>query len=246
MKNRLSPADVIGACALGLWLLFSTAALATENQALFEATYDARIKIAGGKVRMATTRNADGGYTFEYTILPGKLISLFTHGELKETSKFEVVDRRPRTLQYTLINTMGSRPRNAHVTFDWDANTVTGIYKGKPIDFPIPDNAVDRAMLQLVLMADLKNGNLREKYAVYNKDEFIPIFVERIGEESIKVPVGTFSTVVLRHSSADGSQETILWCAKELGYLPVRIQSSDDGSKLLVANLSNITGSPAD
>ena len=59
----------------------------------------------------------------------------------------------------------------------------------------MPENAVDRAMLQLVLMADLKNNNLKEQYSVYSKDEFIPITVEQIGEETVKVPLGTFSTV---------------------------------------------------
>jgi hypothetical protein len=176
-------------------------------------------------------------------VIPGKLISLLTSGELKETTQFEVIDGRPRTLDYTLTNTIGSKPRNGHVTFDWTENSIKGNYKQNIIDIPMPENAVDRAMLQLVLMADLKNDDLKEQYAVYDKDEFIPINVERIGTESVKVPIGTFSTVVLRHSSKDGSSETLLWCAEELDYLPVRIQSSDDGSKVLVANLSTITGS---
>jgi hypothetical protein len=170
------------------------------------------------------------------------LISLFTNGELKETTQFEVIDGRPRTLDYTLINTIGSKPRNGQVTFDWIENSIKGNYKEKTIDIPMPENAVDRALLQLVLMADLKNHNLKEQYAVYNKDEFIPVNVERIGTESITVPIGTFPTVVLRHTSNDGSSETILWCAEKLNYLPVRIQSSDHGSKVLVANLSAING----
>ena len=235
-----------GTCAIALSLLFATATSASESHALFEAVYDAKIKIAGGKVRLATTQNGDGGYTFEYTIIPGKLISIFTSGELKETTKFEVVDGRPRALDYTLLNTIGSKPRNGHIVFDWEGKTVKGNYKEHAIDIPMPENAVDRAMLQLVLMADLKNDALKKQYAVYNKDEFFPVLVERIGEETVKVPIGTFSTIKLRHRSEDGTEETILWCAEELGYLPVRIQANDDGSKVLVANLSVINGSPAD
>ena len=232
------------AATASVWL--TTVASASENHAVFEAVYDAKIKIAGGKVRLAAVQNEDGGYTFDYSVIPGKLIRIFTSGELREITKFEVVDGRPRTLDYTLINTIGSKPRNGHVVFDWSENTVKGNYKEHVIDIPIPENAVDRAMLQLVLMADLKNNSLKEQYAVYDKDEFIPISVKRMGEETIKVPIGTFSTVVLRHTSEDGSSETILWCAKELGFLPVRIQANDDGSKVLVANLSVINGSPGD
>jgi len=247
MKFRFSPTSTLtGVCCTIIALLFTTLASAAESHALFEAVYDAKIKIAGGKVRLATTQNENGDYTFEYTVIPGKLIRLFTSGELRETTVFEVIDGRPRALDYTLLNTIGSKPRNGHVVFDWINNSVKGNYKDRAIDIPMPENAVDRAMLQLVLMADLKNNNLKEHYSIYSKDEFIPITVERVGEETIKVPIGTFSTVVLRHSSEDGSEETILWCAEELGYLPVRIQSNDDGKKVLVANLSVFNGSPAD
>jgi len=226
--------------------LFNFPAVAShkETHALFEAVYDAKIKIAGGQVRMTTMLNENGEYTFEYTIIPGKLIRIFTKGDLKETSIFEVVNGRPRTLDYTLLNTIGSKPRNGHVMFDWSDNTVKGNYKERTIDIPIPENAVDRAMLQLVLMADLRNDNLQEKYAIYDKDEFIPVSVEKIGEEEITVPFGTFSTVILRHANGDASQETLLWCARELGYLPIQFQSNDDGKKVLVAKLISITGSP--
>jgi len=247
MQMRILPANAImGASAILLSLLFAMTASAEESHPLFEAVYDAKIKIAGGKVRLATTKNEDGGYIFEYAVEPGKLIRLFTSGELKETTKFEVIDGRPRALDYTLINTIGSKPRNGHVTFDWTENTVKGNYKEHAIDIPMPENAVDRAMLQLVLMADLKNDNLKEQYAIYNKDEFISVTVERLREETVKVPIGTFSTIVLRHMDAEGSSETLLWCAEELGYLPVRIQSNDDGKKVLVANLSAINGSPVE
>jgi len=246
MKFRFSPTITLsGVCCTIVALLFTTLASAAQSHALFEAVYDAKIKIAGGKVKLATTQNEDGEYTFEYTVIPGKLISLFTSGELKETTKFEVIDGRPRALDYTLLNTVGSKPRNGHVTFDWVENAVKGNYKDQVIDIPMPENAVDRAMLQLVLMADLKNGNLKKHYSVYDKNEFISIAVERIGEESVKVPIGTFSTVVLRYSTEDNSSDTTLWCAEELGYLPVRIQANDDGKKVLSANLSVINGSPA-
>ena len=256
MRFRFFPTGMLtGACTLIL-LLYATGLSASESHApenhapeshaIFEAVYDGKLKkIAGGKVRLATTQNEDGGYTFEYSIIPGKLIRIFTRGTLRETTKFEVVDGRPRALDYTLFNTVGSKPRNGHVVFDWEDGVVRGNYKERAIDIPIPENAADRAMLQLVLMADLRNDNLQEKYAAYDKDEFISILVERIGEETIKTSIGTFSTVVLRYSDEDGSSDTVLWCAEELGYLPVRIQANDEGKEVLVANLSVLNGSPA-
>lgn len=211
---------------------------------VFTATYKAKIKIAGGKVRLTTSQNSDGTYTFNYETIPGKLIRMFTNGDLTETTVFEVIDGRPRTLQYTLINEMGSRPRNGEVRFDWTANRVIGNYKEKSIDTPLPENAVDRAMLQILLMADMRNGELRDRYLAWNKDEFEPMGVERIRRETIELDIGTFETEVLRYWEVNGEAETLIWCADELGYLPVRIEARDEGNKVLEARLSEIQGNP--
>jgi hypothetical protein len=244
-KRLISCGLIALAALIGLAWLMTASATATESHGIFTATYKARIKIAGGKVRLITKRNEDGTYTFSYETLPGKLIRLFTDGELTETTVFEVVDGRPRTLEYTLINTIGSRPRNGHVIFDWEADMVIGNYKEKMVDQPLPDNAVDRAMLQILLMADMRNDNLQSRYAAWDKDEFEPVIVERLGRETVTNSLGTFETVILRYSNADGSSSTRLWCAEELGYLPVRIEASDEGSKVLDARLSEIEGNPA-
>jgi len=244
MSSNTPATKLLAAMALlAASICLSSTALASEEHAIFEAVYDAKIKIVSGQVRLATHENDGGDYTFEYSVVPGALIKMLTSGELSETTQFDVVDGRPRTLDYTLINTVGSKPRNAHVTFNWDSDSVTGNYKDRKIDIAIPENAVDRAMLQLLLMADLRNDNLQDEYAIYDKDEFVPVFVERIGEETIKTDLGTYTTVKLRHKSEDGSSESVLWCAEELGYLPVIIQGFDEGSKVLEAKLSKLTGS---
>ena len=62
----------------------------------------------------------------------------------------------------------------------------------------------------------------------------------------IETPVGKFSTVVLRYAEEEDTGDTVLWCAGELGYLPVRIRANDEGKEVLVAKLTALTGSPAD
>jgi len=207
----------------------------------FSAVYDAKVKILGGKIEMSTRANDDNEYTFSYEVIPGKFASLFTDGVLKETTKFDLQEGRPRTLHYELVNTIGSNPRNAIVDFDWDNKQVTGSYRKRPVNIEMPPNAVDRAALQALLMADLRNDSLRTEYAIYNKDEFETVLVERKGTETIKVPAGTFSTIILHHKSSDGDSETFLWCAEELGFLPVRIQSKDEGKTVLNARLKTFT-----
>jgi hypothetical protein len=232
-----------------IFLIFyvSLTALAQAQGAYpeFEAVYKAKVKIFGGEARMSTKQESPGAYVFEYSIKPGSFVRLFVKGTMNETSQFTLVDGRPRTNHYVLINTIGKNPRNGEVQFDWERNVVSGNYKDKVIDMPLPENAVDRAMLHIVLMADLRHGDLRESYAVYDKDEFMSISVEKLGEETVKIPLGTYETVILQHTSPDGSAVGKLWCARELGYLPVLMEARDDGSKVFHAKLVELTGLPA-
>lgn len=231
---------------LSILMLFSLTATAKPQQAQpeFEAIYEGRVKIFSGKVNLSVARAPPEGYVFEYSLQPGRLLRLFTKGYMQETSTFSLVDGRPRPNDYTLINTVGKRPRNGSATFDWNQGRLRGQYKNKVIDIPIPATAVDRSLLLLVLMSDLRRDDVREQYAVYDKDEFISVSVTRLGEETITVAAGTYQSEVLRYTSPDGDSTTTLWCATALEYLPVRIETRNGRRKIFQADLAQVSGLP--
>lgn len=231
---------------LSVLILLSLSGIARPQQAQaeFEAKYEGRVKVFSGKVSLSVAQVSAERYVFEYSLQPGRFLRLFTKGYMKETSVFTLVNGRPRPDRYTLINTIGRRPRNGFVTFDWNQGRLRGHYKDKAIDMPIPATAVDRSLLLPLLMSDLQRDEVREIYAVYDKDEFIDVSVTRLGEETITVAAGTYESDILRYASPDDDSTTTLWCATALAYLPVRIETRKGGGKIFQANLTHVSGLP--
>ena len=47
---------------------------------------------------------------------------------------------------------------------------------------------------------------------------------QKLGNEQVKIPAGTFNTVKVRVVRTGNKRETEFWLAKEIDYLPVKIR----------------------
>ncbi|THF63223.1 DUF3108 domain-containing protein [Pseudothauera rhizosphaerae] len=60
-----------------------------------------------------------------------------------------------------------------------------------------------------------------------------PARLERVGEETVQLPIGRLDTLRLRAQAADGSMTIDIWLARNYGMLPVRIRMTDDDGEVL-------------
>lgn len=102
-------------------------------------------------------------------------------------------------------------------------NKVAGSYKGKPYHFTIKNGTQDRASLELMLAQDLSQKKKSLNYQIIGRGEQQEYKFQRIGQEKIKTPAGTFNTVKVRVIRKGGKRDTTFWMAKELGYIPVKV-----------------------
>jgi len=102
-------------------------------------------------------------------------------------------------------------------------NKVSGSYKGKPYNFTIKNGIQDRASLELMLAQDLSQNKARLNYQIVGRGEQIEYIFQRLGQEKLKTPVGTFNTIKVRVVRKGGKRDTTFWMAKELGYMPVKV-----------------------
>jgi hypothetical protein len=204
----------------------------------FEATYIANVKAISGKLRISMEKISDDRYRFSYSVRAGRFWNFFFRGKLEEHSIFEVNDGRPNTLEYELHNTIGSKPRNGEYVFDWADQQVSGWYKGEAVNLPTEPGLIDRSLLQLVLMWDLKNGKLQEEYSILDRDEISHVKVVRVGEEIIQLPSrAKYETVIISRISPDQEDVSTIWLAPMLGYLPVKLAQYTDGEQVFEAEL---------
>ena len=224
----------------GTWPHFALAQAPGLQLDSFEAVYEAKVLLLSGNVRLGVRRDPDGGYFYEYSVQAHRGWDYVFSGVLNETTTFTLDDGRPRPDEYRLLNTMGSRPRNGDYQFDWEQNRILGRYKEPEIDLPIEPDTVDRALLQLVLMHDVRNDDLKPEYHVFDRDEVKTFAIQESAGERISLPYGSYDTVVIRHTDDEASNITTLWLAPALDYLIVKVEQERDGRKMFEAELRQL------
>ena len=131
--------------------------------------------------------------------------------------------------RYSSLDTITRDRKSMEFRFDWVQGEAAGTIGERDLVIPLHEPVHDRVSIQFELMLKLLNGDPSERYLMLNEDELRPIIVSNIGEKKVKVPFGSFDVVGIQHKTEDASRLTTLWCAEELGYLPVVIEQHRNG-----------------
>lgn len=221
------------------FIVLSTSHAATLPEQ-FTATYDVKKSgITIGETKRTLSRENDQ-YLFESITRPTGIAKLFTSGQVVERSHWQVFQNKPRPMKYTFFNSGGKKKRNVRIDFDWDNNQVINIINNEPWSMPLEHGTSDKLLYQLRIMQDLPTTGTSLRYPVADGGRLKYYDIEVIGKERIRTPLGKFETVRLRYIK--GSRTTTMWCAEELGYLPVRIEQRKNDDSPVVAVLSSLTG----
>jgi len=82
----------------------------------------------------------------------------------------------------------------------------------------------DKASMELLLAQDLSQNKSRLIYNIVNQGEKSQYRFQKLGNEVVKTPAGTFNTVKIKVVRSTNARETVFWMAKELDYMPVKIR----------------------
>jgi len=201
------------------------------------ATYKVRISVASGTLTTTVRESADG-FDVVSIIEPKGLAALLTSGNIEERSQFAADESGVRPNVYASEDTLSRENTAMDFQFDWDEGLVTGTINDEPFEFGLEQEVHDRVSIQYELMHNLMSDSPSAEYALLDGDELKQITVTNIGSKTVKVPMGRFEAIGIQHQ-ADGSKRiTTLWCAEELGYLPVLIEQSRKGKVRVRAQLS--------
>ena len=110
------------------------------------------------------------------------------------------------------------------VTVAGDAGEARGVLNGEQLVTPLEGLAHDRVSIQYEVMQDLLNGQPGVFYQMFEVDKLRPVEITIVGHKRVKVPAGKFNVIGIRHQAEGSKRATTLWCAQELGYLPVIIE----------------------
>jgi hypothetical protein len=200
--------------------------LSVQTAVAIPTTFEANYSVAKGSMTLGnlhTSLKVSGGrYSYhKYTKATG-LAALLTGIKITENTDGTISGNNIRPSSYLFNKKQRSKSKIDKVQFS--GNSASGSYKGKPYKLSIAGNIQDRASLELVLARDIALNKSQLSYPVLERGEKKQYTFQKLGNENIKTPAGTFNTVKVKVIRSGTKRETIFWMAKELDYMPVKVR----------------------
>lgn len=222
-------------------LVLSAAPLQAESLLTpHKATYKVKISVLRGQLDTELRQTATG-YSATHTIKPTGMSRMFSRGSIVETSQFDSASDGVRPREYVSNDTLSREKEDVTIHFDWDTGEARGTVNGSEVISVIDGLAHDRVSIQYEVMHDLISGDTSARYTMFEIDRLRPVNVQIIGEKTVKVPAGEFQVIGVQHQAEGSKRVTTLWCAEQLGYLPVVIEQHRKGKLKVRATLEDYT-----
>jgi hypothetical protein len=209
------------------------------------AEYKIKVSILSGKL-FTEVKATDEGYYAHSVIRASGFAKLFVRGDVTESSTFAVIDNGVRPLQYSSDDRISKEDKSMEFDFDWQHSKVSGLINHEDFSLELEGRVHDRVSIQYELMLDLLNDSTSDEYVLLDHKGIKLLQISNIGKKQIKVPFGEFEVVGIQHRKKDSDRITTLWCAEDLGYLPVLIEQHRDGKLAFRAVLNKYQPIEAD
>ena len=209
----------------------------------FEASYKLeQHNLRIGTATIALHTDKQGHYLYEFHSQQTGWIAWLMNNRLHESSRGETTATGIRPDEYHYKRS-GGRRREAHLLFDWQSMTVKNHVADSHWEMDIPAGTLDKLATQLGMMIALGQDRQDVTFTVADGGTLKEYRYRVIGKETLDVPAGTFKTVKVAKLRKDIDQETIIWFAPALHYLPVRIWQRDSDDEEYQSDLEEFSPS---
>ena len=223
-------------------MLLAAAAAATPLPD-FEASYRLeQHSLRIGTATIALQTDAQGHYLYEFHSQPNRWVAWFIDNQLHESSRGKITASGLRPEQYQYERS-GGKQRIARLSFDWQSMSVVNDVAGSHWAMDIPPGTHDKLATQLGMMIALGQGEHDVTFKVADGGTLKEYRYRVIGKETLDLPAGTFDTLKVARLRKDIDQQTFIWFAPVLHYLPVRIWRRDSEDEEYQSELEDFSRS---
>jgi uncharacterized protein DUF3108 len=184
----------------------------------------------------------DGQYIFRSESKTTGFIALIKKVHIVEESTWNLIDSYFTPLNYTYHHIKGKKERNVEINFDWQDKKITNRVNESIWHMQTQTGIQDKLLYQLTIMSDLKLKQVPENYAIADGGKIKQYMFERIADETLKTPLGEFNTIKLALHKKNKKQETFLWCAYDLDFLPIKVTNTEKDGRLTTAIIESVKG----
>lgn len=188
----------------------------------FVAKYDATASgFTIGNVTISLRREGNNKYIYRQESNSSGIAALFGNNTSFESSLWQLDNGHIKVLEYQSKRKGGDEDDNEHLLFDWENSTVKNIGDGDRWVIPLPENALDRLVMQLAILFELRDGKKEFSYEVPRQGRIKNYRFALLGEEEIELTSGMYKTLKVGRTDDDRDQSWV-WSAPELDYFPIR------------------------
>jgi len=231
MRHRLAPLLLLLAAVLPAF------ASAAPEMLPFEADYRVKIRGLGGEMQLSLS-GTEEDYRARSRLEARGVAGWFFRGEIAESAEFVVDEPGLVPLRYEGTDTLTGDDTRTIIQFDHAGGVAREWVEGKLNEYPLTERTYDRLSLQFALMQALASGERPEQFVLLDGER--KALDIRYQDGVIEVDYGTFDAVRVEHRRPGSSRSTVLWCAPELGFLPVRIEQYRKGKLHVRADLAEL------
>lgn len=199
----------------------------------FVAYYDANANgFDIGTVTISLKQEGAGRYVYRQESSSSGIVALFSSDKSVESSRWRLQDGHIQVIEYQSQREGGDDDDNAHLMFDWERAKVKNIGAGEHWEIDLPAGAVDRLVMQLAILFELRDGATRFDYQVPRQGRIKDYRFALLGEDEIELTSGVYRTLKVGRTNDDKDQSWV-WSAPELDYFPVRfLKKKKSGIKI--------------
>ena len=155
---------------------------------------------------------------------------------IEEYAQFSVVKGTQVVAQEYFYDRQGmSSSKDFHILFDWKNGRAVNQLRKDPWQIPIKQGMLDMLSHQEQLRLDaMAAGGLQTgtefSYAIVKKEKISRYIYRITGSELIDTEAGTIDTIRIEKIEDDDERQTIVWLAKDWGYVIARLDHEEKGS----------------
>jgi len=230
--------------ALVFFLLISVFASAEDElPPLFSAEYS--LHSMGTRIALMQrrfTKLENGNYLYYSETHTKGLLALIRKDSIIEQSTWLFEQAQFRPLHYSYAHTGDKKNRQVRIDFDWATSLISTSVNDSNWQMPMQPDIMDKLLYQLAIMVDLGKGKAPIKYTVADGGKIKNYDFDLLGEELINTPLGEFLTVKLERHKPNSKRMTTLWCARDLGYLPIKVENIETDGRKTTAIIESLSG----
>jgi hypothetical protein len=177
--------------------------------------------------------DAPNEYIYSVTTKTRGIARLMRPGTATEKARFVYDANGFRPLSYRLDDGVAKAENDSDIQFDWQSGIATSTHESETVELPISPGMLDRLTADIAAIQELRNGRPLTGFDLVDRNEIRRYEFTLQGEETIKVPAGTFKTVKYLRARPGSSRATLIWFAPGKAFLPVKITQLKRGKPVI-------------